>query len=413
MFERGWAGLALVGLLLGLLLQQPALTLLATLTLTVTPLAWLWNRYSLRRVEYVRLLGERRAFPGEVVELTVRVTNRKPLPLAWLRIEDQFPLKVTLLEGGVTSSSKPKVGYLVNLLSMRWYEEVNWGYRLRCDHRGIHYFGPARLSSGDIFGFYESRKKAPTIDRLIVYPHIIPLEELGLPSKEPFGEVKAEQRIFEDPSRTIGVRDYRPRDAFKRIHWKATARHRRLQVKVYEPTTTPQVVVMLNVATFARHWEGVNAPLLEKAVTVAASIAHHALEYRYATGFLANSSWPLSDQAIKVMPGRAPHQITRILEALAAVTPFPLMPMEEFLARESRHLFWGATLICVTPIVTEPLLDALERLRDAGRRLCLISLDKRIERELRGITVHYLEERDIAAAMARKERYEPASPSLA
>lgn len=90
MFERDWVGLALVGLLLGLLLQRPGLTLLATLTLTVTPLAWLWNRYSLRRVEYTRLFGEERAFPGEVVELTVRITNRKPLPLAWLRIEDQF-----------------------------------------------------------------------------------------------------------------------------------------------------------------------------------------------------------------------------------------------------------------------------------------------------------------------------------
>jgi len=413
MFERGWAGLALVGLLLGLLLQRPGLTLLATLTLTVTPLAWLWNRYSLRRVEYARLFGEKRAFPGEVVELTIRVTNRKPLPLAWLRIEDQFPLKITLLEGELISSSKPLVGYLINLLSMRWYEEVAWRYRLRCDNRGIHHFGPVRLSSGDIFGFYESRQEAPTTDRLIVYPHIIPLAELGLPSKEPFGDVRAEQRIFEDPSRTIGVRDYRPRDALKRIHWKATARHRRLQVKVYEPTTTPHLVVMLNVATFARHWEGVNAPLLERAVTVAASIAHYALEHRYATGFLANSSWPFSDQAIKVMPGRAPHQITHILEALAAITPFPLMPMGEFLARESRHLFWGATLICVTPIVTEPLLDELERLRDAGRRLCLISLDDRIERDLKGIIVHYLKEKDIAAAMAGEERYEPAPHSLA
>ncbi|HAL61182.1 MAG TPA: DUF58 domain-containing protein [Chloroflexi bacterium] len=411
MFERGWAGLALVGLLLGLLLQQPGLTLLATLILTVTPLAWLWNRYSLQRVEYTRFFGEKRAFPGEVVELTVRVTNRKPLPLAWLRIEDQFPLKVSLLEGELVSSSKPQVGYLINLLSMRWYEEVAWRYRLRCDNRGLHYFGPVRLTSGDIFGFYESRQEVPTTDRLIVYPHIIPLAKLGLPSKEPFGDVKAEQRIFEDPSRTIGVRDYRPRDAFKRIHWKATARHRRLQVKVYEPTTTPHLVVMLNVATFARHWEGVDAPLLERAVTVAASIAHYALEHRYATGFLANSSWPLSDQAIKVMPGRAPHQITHILEALAAVTPFPLMPIEGFLARESRHLFWGATLVCVTPIVTEPLLDELERLHDAGRRLCLISLDDRIERDLKGITVHCLKEKAIAAA--EEERYEPAPHSLA
>ena len=40
--------------------------------------------------------------------------------------------------------------------------------------------------------------------------------------------------------RTVGVRDYRPGDSPRRLHWKATARApgQALQVKLFEPTTT-------------------------------------------------------------------------------------------------------------------------------------------------------------------------------
>jgi uncharacterized protein (DUF58 family) len=161
----------------------------------------------------------------------------------------------------------------------------------------------------------------------------------------------------------------------KRVHWKATARYGELQVKVYEPTITQHLVVFLNVATFPKPWMGVIPERQEQAISVAASIAYHATERRCAVGLIANGSVPHSDQPIKVLPGRAPEQLTRILEALAAVTGFATATIEQLLAAESPNLAWGATLVVVTAVVTEELLVEMARLRDAGRRLVLVSLD--------------------------------------
>jgi len=214
----------------------------------------------------------------------------------------------------------------------------------------------------------------PGDDHLLIYPQVLPIEELGLPPKNPFGETTAQRQIFEDPARTIGVRDHQPEDGFRRIHWKATARKQELQSKLYEPTTSFTLITFVNVATFDRYWYGTIPELLERVITVAASISAYAAERRYVLGLVANGSVPRSDQPIKVAPGRSPQQLSRVLEALAVVTPVATQSISELLTRESPRLPWGATLVVVTANVNDELNSTLLRLHDAGRRLVLVSL---------------------------------------
>lgn len=378
MFNEVWLILAGFVMLVGLVLHQDGLMTISSLLLTVAGVGWVWKHFALRGVEYERNFSERRAFVGEVIDLTITVTNRKPLPLAWLRIEDEYPLPVGLLDGTLAPCNKPETAYLTNLLSLRWYERVRWRYRLQCSQRGVYAFGPAKISSGDLFGLFSESVISPKINWLIVYPQVRPLEDFELPPKEPFGEIKARQRIFEDPSRTIGVRDYHAKDAPKRIHWKATARQQKLQVRVYEPTTIQQLAIFMNIATLPKVWHGVIPSLLEKVISVTASIAAYGIERRWQVGVLANGCWPQSDQPLKVLPGRSPDQLTSILESLAAVTSVPTISIEEFIARESPRLPWGATLVVVSAVLTEELMVVLARLHDAGRRLALVSLDEKV-----------------------------------
>ena len=132
------------------------------------------------------------------------------------------------------------------LLSVRWYERVRRHYRVTCGARGFHAFGPATLRTGDVFGLATQEIDIPGEDYLLVYPKIVPLERLGLPARNPFGDVPLRRQwLFEDPLRTVGVRDYRPGDSPRRLHWKATARApgQALQVKLFEPTTTQRLHV--------------------------------------------------------------------------------------------------------------------------------------------------------------------------
>jgi uncharacterized protein (DUF58 family) len=308
-FSEAWLVLAAILTLFGIGFRRQGLLLIALSLLTIVLVSWLWNRLALWGVSYRRFFSERRAFCGEMVEVTLQVDNRKLLPLSWLRVEDTFPTDLPLEGGEVVISAGSNLGTLSTFFSLNWYERRRRRYRLHCTQRGFYAFGPVTLESGDLFGLFRSQERQEKQEWLIVYPKVLPLAELGLPAKNPFGEIKAQKRIFEDPSRTIGVRDYQPQDGLRRIHWKATARHQRLQAKDYEPATSIKLIVFLNVATLRRHWMGVIPELLEKAVSVTASIASYGIAQRWPVGVIANGALPRSDQ-----PGaaslRSAHQGT-------------------------------------------------------------------------------------------------------
>lgn len=364
--------LAATLLLLAGIARLPVLLLVALVLLTVTGLTALWRRFCLNAVEYHRSFSQHRAFVGETVELSVQIINRKLLPLPWLEVEDELPEELGLEGGKIDISTQPLRMLVRGLLSLRWYERVTRRYQVQCHARGYHTFGPVQLRSGDIFGFFSNQVTLPGLDRLLVYPQVVPLEELGLPSKQPFGDRKAQLRVLEDPLRIAGVREYVAGDSLKRVHWKASARTQRLQVKLQEPSATLDVLLFLNITTFIPDWQGSIPVLLEEAITVAASLATHSFEQDYRVGLYVNTSAFGSDQQVKLPPARDPDQITRMLEALAKVSGFSTISMESFLQRESRNLPWGATIVLVTAVTTEAMLASLLRMRRAGHRVAML-----------------------------------------
>ena len=380
-------------ILLGLLLGQRAVLVLPIFLLLTLAAGHWWNDHALRDVSYRRRIARKRAFPGETVDIEVMVENSKLLPVPWLRVDDEWPLATPPTDAQALGPSHvADMGELTHVFALRWYERVRRHYTLQTGQRGVYGLGPTRLRSGDVFGLFQTERTIAEQDFLIVYPRVYSLPELGLPSKEPFGDTRARRRLFEDPSRTMGARDMQPGDSFRHVHWPATARRQELQARVYEPTTTLTAVICLNVATLPRPWEGILPDLLERAIVVSASLAAHAAENRYSVGLISNGAVPRSDRPIRVMPGRSPDQLMRMLELLAAITGYVTVPMGRFLLRSSPVLPWGATLVVVTPILTDELLASVIQLRSAGRQMVLVSLAKDSPPNLPGVLTHHLPE---------------------
>jgi uncharacterized protein (DUF58 family) len=223
---EGWLWLIGGLLVVSLLLREGQLFVVAVILLLVLGVSQVWERYCLVGLDYRRRLGQARAFFGEEVPLTLEIVNAKPLPLAWLEVEDIVPGSgLTLEPAHVGPSHIPGRRLLTILLSVRWYERVRRHYRVRCTARGFHAFGPAVLRTGDVFGLRTKELEIRGEDYLLVYPKLVTLDRLGLPAANPFGDVPLQRQwLFEDPMRTIGVREYRPGDSPRRLHWKATAR---------------------------------------------------------------------------------------------------------------------------------------------------------------------------------------------
>jgi uncharacterized protein (DUF58 family) len=408
MFSEAWVWLAVIFAIVGIATKWEGFVALAACLLTILPVAWLWNRWSLKGLDYRRRFDRQRVFPGETIEMTLEVTNHKLLPLSWVRFQDEFPLAVAPdpSQARLSPSGSSEVsGYLRSAFSIRWYERVRRSYRLHCQQRGHYFLGPLKAESGDVFTLFTCEEERLVMDPIIVYPQIWPLRELGIPPRAPFGEVRTRHSLIHDPTRTRGIRDYRPEDGFRHVHWKASARRGELQTRLYEPTTDMNLMVVLNVATLPKIWMGVRPDLLERAVAVAASIANYAAEKKWTLGLLSNGV-PRSDQPIKVLPGRSPDQLTHVLEALAAVTSFATGSIEGLLRAESPRIPLGATLVLVTAIVNDEILATLLQLREAGRRVVLVSLaDESPPTNLPGIIVHHLPED--TPAFQRRDKGQP------
>jgi len=369
------------------------IVILLGLVLSAAGLSKLWSRFSLAGVSCQRLLSEQRVFPGEYIELRLRLVNRKLLPLPWIQMDDEIPLKLSS-DIPLASGNKPGFGFLSKGAALLWYTGVSWKQRLNCNRRGYYPLGPITVTSGDIFGFYPRSMTMSLVDHVIVYPKVFPIAHLGIPSLYPIGETNAERRIFEDPTRVIGVRDYSPHDSRRRIHWKATARHQNLQVKVFEPTTALKVALFLAVDSFnARHSEVHSEEEFELGISAAASIANYLTERRSAAGLFVNSRLADSGQPVTLSPGSTAGQLVEILEALAKVTPLPSGAFEEFLEAERASLPWGTTLVFILCRASPSLTDLLVDLKESGHKLLVLQVGAADGSEVEsGISWHHIRE---------------------
>lgn len=383
-----WLPIIGIILVLGIVLRVPLLVALPAALFVVFGVAGWWQKHSLDGITYRRRFHYTRAFPGESVALRVEVENRKFLPLSWLRIQDPWPRAVGPEDEDILAPSHiPDRGYLTNVFSLRWFERARRSYQLLFRQRGVYPIGPARMDSGDLFGFFEKSGESEGIEHLTVFPSLIKMQAIDLPAEDPFGDRRSRRRLFEDPNRPMGVREYRPEDSFRRVHWPATARTGQVQVKVYQPTAGQVMLVCLNVSTFARHWEGIYPELLEHLIQVAATLVNQGIQDGYKVGLIANGCLAHADQPFRIPPGRSPQQLSRLLEALAGVTPVVTAPFERFLLREAPRMPYGATLLILSAITTPELAEVIMKLKKHERRITLLSLGEEIPILIPGVQV--------------------------
>jgi len=341
-----------------------------SLVLAAALLAKFWARLSLVQVSAKRTVKENRLFPGDQTEIRLEVANRKLLPLPWVEIEDAIPPQL-LAENLPPSAHRPDCGSLLRSSSLLWYRRTKWKYSLRAGKRGFYSLGPLRLTSGDLFGFYRRRIDFPQPESMIVYPKIFPIPSFSPPSLFPLGDIRSQKRIFQDPVRPIGLREYQPFDSLRSIHWKASGRSQRLQVKIFEPTATLQASLFLGADSYQGNG-GFQEEPFEWGISLTASLAHHFIAQGIPTGLFANGRSIDSGQPAQILPGGRPEQILMILEALAKLTSRVVEPLETFLQKERMALAQGTTLVFVLHRISEPMLWQVQELKEAGYKLAVL-----------------------------------------
>lgn len=340
--------LAAVVLCLGFALLKGArhLSVLCLSVLGTMACLKVWATVGKSNVSYTLNAGRTRLFPGDVLHLRLAVENRKFLPLSF---EAHIPVDPGLrIDGGGTLPA----GRIDARGTLLWFESADLAWDLAAFRRGVHVVGPPVYETGDALGFYVNEDRTDGQIEVVVYPRIVHLHPLSIPRRLFFGTPGGESPV-DDPVYILGTVDYHHSRPARYIHWKASARHSRLQEKVFEPTAQEKVLLVVDVAGFsgepgASGQDPEAAPeqgledVFERTIEVVASLAAMLDRRGCAVGLATNGT--VRGGSCLVPVARNPFQMTAILETLARVTSHPDMPVIE-LIRKSPSVRGGTTCV--------------------------------------------------------------------
>jgi uncharacterized protein (DUF58 family) len=311
---------------------------LFSLTLGMILIAIPWAMSRRASVEAKRELP-RFATAGEPLRYTVRVWHhgRKRLSRAWLSdsAPDPRPSLVdftTLREPG----EEERNGFDRRFAYFRWrwlqlknrlfaggssndHLDLKRGQQARVAmeiiplRRGVIRFDDLRVLLPDPFGLFQRcRKVKAAATTLTVLPRRYPLPPIELPGGAAFkisGE--ANTNSIGNSGEFVGLRDYRPGDPLRQIHWKSWARTGRPIVKELEDTFYPRYGLIVDTLSCDR-----TDHQFEEAISVAASFAASidTSESLLDLMFIKN-------EAHLVTAGRDLERAEKLLEVLAGVSP--------------------------------------------------------------------------------------------
>jgi uncharacterized protein (DUF58 family) len=321
----------IVGLLLfiALLHGERNLTILALLVLGMAGGARLWTKISLSGLKCHSAVDQQKVFPGQKLTLRISTENDKFLPV-WLRVNVPVdsPLRPASGETTLTKES-----------SLLWYQRAHFQWELTAQRRGVHQIGPAHIFAGDLFAFFSREKKAEEFHHIIVYPRLVSLKSFSLPRRDLFGVPGAKSPV-QDPIYILGTRDYQHGQPAKYIHWKASARHHRLQEKIFEPTEREKVLLVVDVDRFARNKADEE---FEHTLEIVASLAVRLDKKGYAIGLVTNGVM-VGEGPTSVPITRNVKQLPAILEVLARLQMEPKRDLIDTLCR-GLELSWGISCV--------------------------------------------------------------------
>jgi uncharacterized protein (DUF58 family) len=319
-----------------------------------------WSRKALKVLEVQRKFPER-AFLGEEIQVELELSNPGLLPVVWVRLHESLPVEMAV------------PNFFRRVISLGPHERVKLDYLLKARKRGYYPIGPLNLQSGDLLGITEKSMYEWRPDYLTVYPRIVPLAELSLPTHSPMGTLHHHEPIFEDPTRVIGKRDYMAGDSFRRIDWKSSAALGRLQVKKFEPSISMESSIFLNLNAF-EYEQKTRYQTTELAIVVAASLATWIESKKQPVGLVTNGQDPLAlERGLHFLPPRKGRShLMRILDVLARIQMAETAPLAQAMRSWTSHLSWGTTVVLVTGQIEEDLFDELFQARRSGLDAMLV-----------------------------------------
>ena len=310
----------------------------------IAGLAGLWGRAAWRSVEVDVRFVPARVFAGEPIELRVRITNGKRLPLPIVRVTVPLPEGLIPDRGASGSSLR---GFR-RTVSVPGRSEVIVRFPIAASRRGEYHVGRMSVELADPFDLAPvGRDFGPDADVLVMPdPTIrVPVEVLR---RLPFGVPTRAAQMFEERERFAGVRPYEPGDPLNRIHWRLTGHAGTLQTKLFEPTRSADVLLALDLAIGEPFWDSIYPAVAEDVISWAAFLGRRAMVGGWRVGLVANAHLRRGRGPLRVPSSAAVGHEAALFAALARMPNEPSSDLAPVLREAARPLSRGTVVIALS-----------------------------------------------------------------
>ena len=289
---------------------------------------------------------------------TKSLTRGEDLPVILLVYNEGF-LPALRLE--IRDASQPERSHHCQLPALA---SLRLAYRVPQLKRGRYHPGPVVISITDPFGFFQKERTVTSSRPITVYPPVHRWD-LELPLAQSFGQTRTRRRSTTDPSSLVGIREFRFGDNTKHIDWKASARHRQLQVKEFELEATGFLSLYVNLTAS----DYSSSDQVEKAIDATAALAVHALKQGSELRLFAQGK-----ATHYLPPVRGTMGIRGCLELLVDMGTASSGSFAQVLHGELAHTPPESSILLITPALDAAAKEMVRQSCRRGRSLTLIWL---------------------------------------
>jgi len=258
----------------------------------------------------------RKFYQGERTDLSFTLTNASRLPKVFLSVEDTLP-------EWLEPVGEPR--FIVPMLMPR--RSIELSCRVRGVKRGAFVLGPVKVSATDLLGAFRIERRLEAPQEIIVYPSPARVAPEPLAGVRSFGGVETEQLSAAGAGLEFyGIRDYRPGDALRRIHWPSTARLGHFEVVEFEESFGADLMIAIDLRRGTEFGSGKDTSL-EMAIKAAASLAAFAANSGASVAVVAQDA-----RRRYLASARRPEELPLVLEELARMEGDGEKPLSEVMA---------------------------------------------------------------------------------
>ncbi len=223
--------------------------LLIALVLVALWFLSLWHGSRALKAITFRRRNSEHVFSGELLTVTLQLTNTSPIPVAGLFVVEDITQET--VASVASTQMRRTISTIAGhgsafIMAIGGHETSRATYTIALRKRGLYAFAESRIETVYPLGFFRNVSARKSPGHVIVYPRL--------------GEVNAS--LFEDIERSLeamrrarpsrseeefrGLREYRKEDNPRWIHWRGSARAGELLVREFEEPLSKRVLLLLD-----------------------------------------------------------------------------------------------------------------------------------------------------------------------